>query len=68
MVACFEAVNSLYLSLLSEHYSCIFLCKLVVRMIKLQDNFLLTRRTVPVGVKQDLHSLQATGKSHNVCL
>jgi len=40
----------------------------VVRMIKLQDHFLLTRRTEPVGVKQDLHSLQASGKSHNVHL
>jgi len=40
----------------------------VVRMIKLQDHFLLTRRTEPVGVKQDLHSLLASGKSqsHNV--
>jgi len=37
----------------------------VVRMIKQQQNFLLTRRTEPVGVKQDLHSLQASGKSHN---
>jgi len=40
----------------------------VVRMIKLQDHFLLTRRTELVGVKQDLHSLQASGKSHNVHL
>ena len=37
-------------------------------MIKLQDHFLLTRRSEPVGVKQDLHSLQASGKSHNVHL
>jgi len=40
---------------------------IVVRMIKLQDH-LLTRRTEPVGVKQDLHSLQASGKSHKVHL
>jgi len=33
---------------------------LVVRLIKLQDHFLLTRCTEPVGVKQDLHSLQAS--------
>jgi len=37
-------------------------------MINLQDHFLLTRRTEPVGVKQDLHSLQASGKSDNVHL
>jgi len=37
-------------------------------MNKLQDHFLLIRRTEPVGVKQDLHSLQASGKSHNVHL
>jgi len=37
-------------------------------MIKLQDRFLLTRRTEPVEVKQDLQSLQASGKSHNVHL
>ena len=40
----------------------------VVGMIKLQDHFLLTRRTEQVGVKQDLHSLQTSGKSHNVHL
>ena len=40
----------------------------LVRVMKLQDHFLLTRRTEPVGVKQDLHSLQASGKSHNVHL
>ena len=38
----------------------------VVRMIKLQDHFLLTRRTKLVWVKQDLYSLQASGKSHDV--
>jgi len=40
----------------------------VVHMIKLQDHFLLIRRTEPIGVKQDLHSLQASGKSDNVHL
>jgi len=34
-----------------------------VHMIKLQDHFLLTSKR-PVGVKQDLHSFQASGKSH----
>jgi len=38
----------------------------VVRMIKLRDHFVLT--TEPVGVKQDLHSLQESGKSDNVHL
>ena len=58
--------------------SCIFLQTIVlhnkhklemifVRMIKQQDH-LLTRRTEPVGVKQDLHSLQASGKSHKAHL
>ena len=37
-------------------------------MIKLQDIFPLTRRIDPVGVKQDLHSLQASGKRHIVHL
>jgi len=37
-------------------------------MIKLQNHFLLTMRTEPVGMKQDLHSLQASGKSHRVHL
>jgi len=32
-------------------------------MIKLQDHFLLTRRTQTVGVKRDLHSLQAVATS-----
>jgi len=37
-------------------------------MIKLQDHFLLIRRTGLMGWKQDLHSLQASGKSYNVNL
>ena len=36
----------------------------VVRMIKLQDHFPLARRTEPVGLKQDMHSLQASGTKH----
>jgi len=53
-----------------EYEPIIFLRHIVVdvRMTKLRDHFLLTRRTEPVGVKQDLHSLQASGKSHNVHL
>ena len=42
-------------------------------MIKLQDHFLLTRRTEPVGLMRilshfSLHSLQASRKTHNVHL
>jgi len=46
----------------------IFAVVVVVRMIKLQDHFLRTRRTEPLWVKQDLHSLQTSGKSDNVHL
>jgi len=57
-----QTCTCLYSSNLTPH------AVVVVHMIKLQDHFHLTRRTEPVGVKQDLHSLQASGKSHNVHL